>query len=325
MSFSQTWNLAKTMAAFPCAEPSPLIVAITLVPAIAPALLEWVSFGCRDLLKFRLGKGVPCGRAMKAQVAKAIPPSFADPINKLLKWEHHFSFAGQMFLLADLASDTLARWTTLAYQLSGCPDALEGAYWSVEFQAPEALPPGIPEPIGGTITNEKGTPGIAWPTGAICPPGWWFSASFDVEARALHSGIPIGLSTWMRESSPHPYDFPGLKKPPGYPGQSTKLSALFTHQARDTGPPTQYTFTAMADQLALTTGFKATCQCTPFPPYDEFLSPLGCLRNFNVEHLQDPAGRNPKSYNPTIIPKWLGLEQPTPPRGPPGGKPRSRK
>lgn len=312
-------------AAFPCAQPSPLITAVTLVPAVAPALLEWVSFGCRDILKFRLGKSVPCGRAMKAQVAKAIPPTFVDAVSHLLKWEHRFSFAGQMFLLADLASDTLARWTTLSYQLSGCPDALDGTYWQWQGGGGEALPANVAVPVGGGIINEVGRPGIAFPNGALCPAGWWFSCNFQVTARTLFSGLPLGLAAWLAERDFTVYDFPANKYPPGYPNQDRTAHYTITTQNNNSHGPKHYTCMAMSTELGLTTDFQGTASCTPFPPYKQFLSPLSCLRDFSIEHPENPAGRNPKTKTPTTIDKWLKGLNPTPVRGPPGGKPRSKK
>lgn len=325
MSFKNNWNIMTQFAAFPCAQPSPIIIAITLIPAIAPALLEWISFGCRDILKFRLGKGVPCGRAMKLQVMNAVPPSLTDVVTHLLKWEHHFSQAGQLFLLADLTGDTLGRWTTLAYQMSGCPDALEGAYWSVEFDAPQALNPGRPHAIGGRIIDERGNPGIAWPTGAIVPEGWYFTAHWQVEARSLPAGGQVSLDTWLTQTGGGGFDYPSNHYPPGRPGASVTAHYLAQIQNHKRPGPTFYSYTAMSQEFALTTGFKATCQCTPFPPYEEFLSPLSCLQGGFPEHIDDPAGRNPARNRPSIIGSLLGDQQPPRSRGRPGGKPRSRR
>jgi hypothetical protein len=325
MSILSDWNTIKMIEAFPCAKPNPIILIGTFIPAVTPALFEWVTFGCRDLLKFRLGKGTPCGRMMKAQVAKAIPPAFVDTVAQVLKWEHRFSFAGQMFLLADLAADTVARWTTLAYQMSGCPDALDYASWDIEFQAPEALGPNVPTAIGGRIVNGNNTIGKAWPTGAIVPPRWYLSAHFKVEAKTFHGGDSCELTTWLRREDHGGFDYPGNKYPKGYPNEKTTGTITQTVQNSDEHHSSQYTMMAMADRLSLTTDVKGTFQVSQFPPSDYTISALSCINSIGVEHVQDPAGRNPKTRYPGIIGKFVGANAPRPIRGSPGGMPRSKK
>jgi len=321
-----TYNLVTKFAAFPCAEPSPIIVFATFFPAVAPALLEWASFGCRDIMKFRLGKGMPCGRMYKAQLAKVIPPAWADTTAKLLKFESAFSRAGQMFLLADLASDTLARWTTFAYQMSGCPEASEGADWQITTGNPHALLPSTATPVGGVITNEKGTPGIATPSGAVVPHGWYFSAEFQIKAKAFRGDQQIGISTWLRKRGPNAYDFPANVYTGGYPGNIVEFlktgSYMINTQNTDSSGARQYEFTALTDVLAVTTDITATCRASPNPPITTALSPLACLSQLGIQHKEDPAGRNNKPRYPTIIDKFIGENLPKPVHGPPGGLPR---
>lgn len=324
MGFLKTYNIVETLAAFPCAQPDPVLIALTFLPAVTPALLEWVSFGCRDVMKFRLGKGVPCGRAMRAQVAKIIPPKYVNAVEKLLKWEHQFSYAGQMFLLADLASDTIARWDTLAYQLNGCPDANNIANWQIEYSAAEALAPNIPTAIGGGIINQSGPLGIAWPTGAVVPAGWYVQGNFDVQARAIFGNQSVGLTTWIERIGGGTYDFPANRYPKGYPGGTARGGYTMQTQNTDNSLSGNYVMMAMSDVLALTTDLTATWSASAFPIADWALNPLGCLRDLGIEHIENPANRNPQSRNPGIIDKWFADIAPQPVRGPPGGKPRSK-
>lgn len=262
---------------------------------------------------------------MKAQVAKVIPPSLVDTAQFLLKWEHRFSYAGQMFLLADLISDTIARWDTLAYQMSGCPDANNICTWQIEYSAPQTLAPGVPTVIGGSVVNENGPFGIAWPTGAIAPGGWYVDGEFTVEARTLFGGDQANLTTWIRRIDHGGFDFPGNFYPAGYPGQGVKGSYLLKTHNSDEHHPSQYVMYAMSDQYCLTTSLKASWQASELESADWALSPLSCLKDLTTEHVSDPAGRNRPSRYPTIANRWLGENQPLPRRGPPGGKPREKK
>lgn len=325
MSIMNTWNLATKFAAFPCAQPDPVIIAATFLPAVTPALLEWVTFGCRDVMKFRLGRETPCGRSLKGDIAKAMSPKWANAAGTLLKFEAKFSFAGQMWLLADLISDTLARWTTLSYQMSGCPDALNMASWDITFSAPEALLGGHPTIIGGTVTNERGALGIAWPTGAIVPPGWYASGYFELHTKPLLGDDVSGADTWIRSGAASGFDFPATRTSPGYPGQSaTNVYHLEVHN-EDEHHEKQLTMMAMTDKTSLTTDLSASWMAAPFPLTTSVIKPLGCLENLFTSHVEDPAGTNPKKNWPKQIDKWLGQQTLTPTRGPPGGRPRSKK
>lgn len=324
MTFRNTYNLVNKFAAFPCAEPHPIIIMVTFIPAVVPALVEWFSFGCRDVMKFRLGKGGMCGRAIRGQWGKVIPPAAVDPIAKTLKFEGLFSRIGQRFLFADLASDTLARWTTLSYQLAKCPDALEGASWRIELGPPGLLSPNQPHPVGGVIRDEKGTPGIAWPVGAHVPAGWYVQLYFEMTVKAFRSDANVGLSTWIRVTPGVTYDFPANHYKKGYWFQTKGGSYTLSTQNTDPHGAQFYTFMAMVDETAWIESLNGYGQAAPYPLTDWSLHPLGCLRDWTIDEVPNPAGINPPTRNPPIIDKWLNPDLHTPAYGPPGGKPRSK-
>lgn len=319
---AQNWNVLKSLAAFPCAEPSPLIFAATFLPAVAPALIEYASFGCRDIMKFRLGKGTPCGRKMAAQVAKAIPPQWTDAVSKTMKFEARFSLAGQIFLIADLVGDTLARWDTLAYQMSGCPNANNITTYDLVWQHATAILPNVPTPVGGAIVNVHGNPLLTWPNGALVPPGWYMQASFELEARSLFSQQSIQLLTWISQEGGGGYDFPANKYPRGSPGQNKTGHYYMTTQNTHSSGNALYVFRAMSDITAVVTEFKASINISEFPPSDWSLSPLGCLRDLNIEHVENPTGNNRRARYPGLVEKAIGAVLPKPVHGPPKGKPR---
>lgn len=325
MSFKDAWNVATALQAYPCASPSPIIWAATLAPAIAPALLEWFTFGCRDVMKFRLGRGVPCGRAMKGQVINALPPSFRGLGGTLLKFEAKFSFAGQMFLLADLLTDSDARWMTLAYQMSGCPDANDSASWDIESSGGNTLSPGVAHNVGGVVLNYRGRPGCSWPDGAIVPPGWHLQASFQIETRPLFGGTGKGLTTWLRATEGGGYDFPGIHYTPGYLGHGFKSANSMTTQNPEGHGSRHYQMMAMADDYQQVESVKGNFTASQLPPLDWTINPLGCLKNLNAETVENPAGNNKSRSRPTLADKALGNVLPKPLRGTPKGKPRAKK
>jgi len=324
MSFERQYNVVKQIIAFPCADPGPIIWAATFLPAITPSLLEYISFGCRDMLKLRLGREAPCGRVLKAQVQNAIPPAWKNATNTLLKWEGRVSLLGQILMIIDLAGKADVRWTSMAYRMSGCPYLQQGSSWNWKFQAAEALAPGVPTPIGGTIVDEMGEPGYSWPTGAIVPSGWYANLHFRINAVSLHGGHPVALHMWVRANSPGQYDFPSSDFAKPYPGfVSTGEYALTLQNQRTTGPR-QYTLMAMSDELALTTDMSGSAAVSPIDPINDALSPLSCLRQLVSGTTPNPAGTNPTRKQPTILDPYLPKPVKRPPRGPPGGLPRPK-
>lgn len=324
MSFSHAWNVLKTLDAFPCAQPNPIIIALTFVPAAAPALFEYAGMTCRDILKAKLGRQAPCGRQLHLKAIKAIPPSAVGVAKTLLKFEAAASRLGNAFLIADLASDTVARWTTLAYQLNGCPDALVGTTWQGEWNAPGTLLPNVPTIIGGSVTHESGTPGVAWPTGCVLPAKWYYSGEFKVEARSLHTGFPVGLQTWVHRVGVSGYDFPADETPAGLPGANVASHTYLKTQNDDEHAPHNYVYMAMSSETAQIVNFTATGQASPIEPNNWALSMLSCFNDLTHKTIKNPAGRNKVSSFPPGTPKFISSAVPRAARGAPGGKPRTK-
>lgn len=325
MGFRNDWNVITQFAAFPCAEPNPIIIAVTLLPAAVPALLEYISFGCRDIMKFKLGKGAPCGRALAANLFKAVPPKYVDDLNRILKWEHRFSVAGQIFMIADLEAETIARWTTMAYQLSGCSYALAGAFWQWEYDSPFSLRAGVATVVGGRIINETGTPGISHPTGANAPAGWHTQIEFQVTAIPVFGGQPVSVDIWVREGGAIGFDFPANHYPPGYPGTSQTAHYLTQAQNGKNLGVQQYTMYARSSVDAVCSEMSGSANCTPYSQTEAFLKPLSCLQGGFPEHIDDPQGTNRRARQPNLIAAVTKAIAGGVQRGPPGGKPRSKK
>lgn len=324
MSFKSNYNFITKIASFPCAQPSPLIIAASFLPAVAPALIDFAGFGCRDILKFRLGRGTMCGRGISAQVGKAIPPKLSGLANGLLEFERGFSKAGNWFMIADLAGDTVARWTSMAYTASQCADILQGVSWTCEFSAPQFLLPGVPTIIGGVLRNISAPGPGPWPSGALVPNDWYIQINWKLRAKQFRGSEDVPISTWMRQTFPGGFDFPAVVGRPGYPWQDYRNNNLFDHQNTGFGGTVQYDYFAMSQEAALTTEFHADCQVTPFEPLGSMLKPLDCWRTLAKGTQENPAGRNTGGTNPIIPGFRQAALNPKPRRGPPGGKPRSK-
>lgn len=325
MGLQDGYNFATQVDFYPCASPNPLIWMATFAPAVAPAFLDFISFGCRDILKFRAGIGLPCGRAMKAQVTKSIPPSLVSTVGNLMKFEHAFSTIGFWGLVVDLATDTTMRWLTLAYQFNGCTLFADDAHWQYSATAAHAVLPNVEYNIAGNVTNLQGNPLWARPEGALVPEGFYFQGNFSAEGQSLISGARIGMKTWIRKVDHGTYDYPANVYSPGYPDQNAVGHYMFSSHQPQRGHPAQYQMMIMVDQLALVWIKDGAMAVTNTPPVNWALSPLSCLRDLTVGRQDNPAGRN-RSSPQNILSKALNAALPKlPRRGPPGGMPRSKK
>lgn len=325
MTFSNNWNFITQVAAYPCAEPSPAIYAATFLPAIAPALIEFVSFGCRDILKFKLGIGAPCGRAAKAGWKKAVPPKVFDLAGKIMKFEHAFSTAGFWWMIADLTLDSAARWTSLAYKLNGCVLLAESANWSWEPLAPKVLFAGVPSSVAGRIVGYNGDPGHASIVSAICPEDWYVQINFEIDGHPLFTNGRPELTTWISSNAFGTFDFPGTRYDKGYPGQSLRGSGMHTGQNPRAAGSTEYIMMALADETSVITELHGHGSVSATPPLELYLDPLNCWKDLLAHTQENPAGRNRKGRQPNILDPFLAGIPPVPRRGPPGGKPRSKK
>lgn len=325
MSFTNTWNLVKQIHAYPCAQPDPIIYFVTFAPAVAPALIDFISYGCRDIVKFKAGIGQPCGRAFKAGAVKAFGPSVVDGANKILKFTRPIEAGLFWWFVADLASDTLARWETLAYQLNGCVELEETASFQHEWIPQGATEGGVPHPVIGNVVNYTGKPFLSTSGGCNVPKGWYYQGSFDVKVHPVFSGQFSGVQTWLRIQGAGGHDFPANSYGAGYGGDG--VSGHYTMSGQNTNEHNSQVVQMWikTDVQCFIDDIKGYWTVSQLPPTDWTLSPLSCFRNLLVNSVPDPAGRNRKGHQPSMVEKWLGqIAEAGPDHGPPGGLPRKK-
>lgn len=310
------------MWAYPCAKPDPVIWFVTFTPAVIPAIVDFISYGCRDITKFKAGIGSPCGRLFKAAGAKTFGPAFQDPSKNLLKFTLPIEKALFWWFVADLAADTLARWTSLAFQLNGCNLPNEAATFQHTEIFQGAFNPNSPKPIIGNVTNYQGVPGLATSGGCRVPPGWYWQGSFTAKVHAIFTTVGTSIQTWINTGTGSGYDLPSNGHPPGYPGQAMSVGYTASGQNPDLLNHRTVSMWGMTDQLAILDSLEANWTVSKTPPLDWSLSPLSCFRDLTVQRTPDPAGRNRRGRQPTIIDPFLPAPAPVPRRGPPKGKPR---
>jgi hypothetical protein len=325
MGILSNWNYMKQIEAYPCASPNPLIYITTFAPAVTPALVDFISWGCRDIVKFKAGIGQPCGRLFKAQAVKAFGPAAVDMAHNILKFTRPVEFGLFWWFVADLASDSLARWDSLAYQMSGCDLPNDTASWQLEWIPQGAMSANVPKPIVGQVTHESGRPGFSASFGAVVPPGYYWQGSFTVKAHPIFSLQHSNLSVWIRTENTHGFDYSANQYPPGYPGAQKSGTYTMNGRARADRPTTFVKMYAMTDQLSIIDDVQGNFTVSRLPILDWTLSPLSCFRDTSGTRVENPAHRNKRADFPTRLdPADRGPGFGPTRRGPPGGKPRSK-
>jgi hypothetical protein len=325
MGLLQTQNFLTDLSAYGCADPGITIWAATFIPAVAPAIVEFVSFGCRDIIKFRAGVGAPCGRMIKADVKKALTPKLFKAAGNMMKFDRVASEGGFWFMIIDLASDSIMRWNTLAYRYADCPIAGEQASWGYEPFFEDVLFAGVPKPLAGRIVDYQGEFGHATITGAVCPTSWHFQANFSTDWRPFPGHPPGNVTLWIQASGNGNYDFPGKQFGWDHYGWQNGEGAYgLKNQAHGTRS-TAYTMYALAEQQTIISGAYGNMSVSKLDPMNVYLSPLNCWRGTENPDVPDPAGRNRKKKPANMLSPIFNPVTPKPVRGRPGGMPRSKK
>lgn len=325
MGILSNWNYMAQIEAYPCAAPGALIYITTLAPAVTPALVDFVSWGCRDIVKFKAGVGQPCGRMFKAAAKKTFGPDLVDNAHKLLRFTRPVEAGLFWWFVIDLASDSLARWDSLAYQMSGCDLPDDTASWDHSWIPQGGMSANVPKPIIGNVVNHHGKEGYAASFGAVVPSGYYWQGSFTVRAHPLFSTVASNLSVWVRTVRIAGFDYTANTYPAGYPGAQKSGHYSISGQAKDVGLTTLVQMWAMSDQHSIIDDVEGHWTVSRLPILDWTLNPLSCFKDHSATQTPDVAGRNKRgSFASAVPPGERGPGFRALPRGPTGGKPRSK-
>lgn len=149
MSVLSNVNYMKKFVAFPCATPNPIVIVETAFEVGAPLLMEFFSFQLAQLVKAPLRdmgrKNAPPSvpgfdrrdrrrESSRGHGRHIRPDAPADRVSYGEKWGPNTilfrmhdatSRALLYWLIADLATEFMARWTTMIYKKQNCPTGSE--------------------------------------------------------------------------------------------------------------------------------------------------------------------------------------------------------
>lgn len=270
-------NAIKTIDAIPCYQGGLWIEITTGYKAAGLALVEVLTFGCRDLLSFRAGKLPYCGMLVKPVSGRAIPGSDKTWFKKIFKVIDPIEKTFFKFFIVDVGLNFVANWMSLIYQANNCIDRNDTYTATGENALGGRITPGAPFRIVYRKTSETGRGFLFRGSQFVVPAGWYFKCSFDYKIKQ-YQNLPLGsLDIWLALGSlptdgEHvctydPSSWFGLNKADcGFNGHNNSESAR------------AYTFNGqLHNGYGLPDGGDCSVQISRYPIVNTHLSGLSCL------------------------------------------------
>lgn len=279
-------NYLKEVQYFPCADPDPLILITTALEAGAPTLLEFYSWGCRDILKLRAGYSNFCGRKYRAIVAKWHPPGFIDKLHKSYGFFVPIDKLLYGWLIADLTSGFLAKWTSLAYAAQGCIPDPTTQQWTGSPQIPQGILANHETGIVYRISQIGTGGGFVSPTAASVPAGWYISITFSVKVEPLFAGQGVNVNTWLQPIAGSGAHIAEQSFSPPYFGGGTRARGKAYFQTPDTGFAHGYEWRIHVDKTCFIVAGDLQVIISPLPILNYGLQPLSCLGKDVTQYLE---------------------------------------
>lgn len=241
------------------------------------AMLEFFSWGCRDFLKARLGRAQPCGRVWKAALSQGPKgAAFIDKANKMYGFLGPVDKVLYAWLVADIASTFVARWTSMAYASAGCfPSEQQNSYQYV-LAGPFGMARDQDAIIPYTLAaGELPGPGA----GFDAPSGWYFQIYFQIRCHPLFSNGIAQFDTTLEEHIGHfNFDFEANPNKSWYAGRS--LSGRWNGTMHNTKPiSVRYLPKIIAHEDLICNEGKASVITSPLPILGSHLQPLSCFKH----------------------------------------------
>lgn len=279
-------NYLKEVQYFPCADPSPLILITTALEAGAPTLLEFYSWGCRDILKLRAGYSNFCGRGFRAIVAKWHPPGFIDKLHKFYEFFGPVDKLLYGFLIADLQSSFLAKWTSLAYAAQGCIPDPTTQQTTGTAQIPQGILANHETGIVYRLTTIGGSGGVVRPTSVTIPDGWYVSITWSVHVDPLFADQGVTVHTWLQSVTGTHHHIAEQEFEPPWFGSGTRARGKAYFQTPGFGFAHSYEWRIVVDKTAFITSGDLQVIISPLPILNYGLEPLSCLGKDVTQYLE---------------------------------------
>lgn len=204
-----------------CSAPDFYVTVETGFQAVAPALLSLFVPGCTDIVKMKLGLSPWHRRGISGFLKDAAPP-FAVGANKFLYKIGYFTAERGLyyFMLADVATQFVTTWQSLAFVAQQCPLPSAGtAYGNI---APFIYPADLdtlltPAPIHNVGGMHTGAHGFT------IFPGFQGTLNWSCEWDSWpERGQGVNVVTWMTEDDdPTPTNMFETNQPPSQPYNET--------------------------------------------------------------------------------------------------------
>lgn len=261
---------------YPCPDASASIVIEAAGRALAPVLVNALTFSCLDILKMRAGVSPWHSRGLRALIKGAISPAEADQANKIFKYLLPLEKALFFWFVVDLTTEFAAGWTSQIFKLGGCSGPSEDCNYSGNN------PTGVWAGGEGFVTiayNITSHTGLCIPDvqGATISVNNYWSIYFNVSPRPIILGDDIGnVETRLLDISAHPYFFTPQNTPPPWFGNTVSAS-----YQRKRGPDPVDTHVLRwqfsANKPARAESGSCSVAISRFPIFSQSIIPVNCL------------------------------------------------
>jgi hypothetical protein len=227
MSILRNINYLAEMNVMGCSEPDLYVTVTTGFRAAVPALLSLLTPGCTDIVKMKLGHSPWHRRGIRALIKGAAPP-FALEANKFLYKIGYFTAERGLyyFMLADIATEFVTTWQSLAFAVEQCPLPSAGTAYGY-FSAFVYIPEQETNLGVAAVHNVTGMfPGPGWIT---IFPGFQGSVAWSCTWDSYPvRGEAVNVQTWMTvDDDPTPLNVSKTNDPKSQPKNGTAGSFSF--------------------------------------------------------------------------------------------------
>lgn len=267
----------KTAAAFPCANPDPILIAEAGLKAIGPVLLNAASFGCNDIVKMRAGISPWHSRGIRALVEGAIPPSEKDTAGKLLKFTIPIQKALFFWFVVDLTVDFFARWHSQVFRLGACGQTANANTGSGPVVAWVQGGGGGFSRISYDMTLSNPGNHQIGSDGFIVFPHQYWQCYFSLTPKPLFFGqVPGNVQLRLRQIRSPQYVLNGPVVPAPWFGNTIHASVLFNPDTQS-GTTHEYVMEASCDTIAVAQSGSASISISDLPLMVENMIPTNCF------------------------------------------------
>lgn len=266
----------KDASYYPCPDASAAIIIEAAGRALAPVLIQAITFSCLDIVRMRAGISPWHARGLRALIQGAVPPSETDDIRKIYKYLLPLEKALFFWFVVDLTTEFAAGWTSQIFKLGGCNQDPDDCNYSGE------RPIGVTSGGDGFVNiayNIISHTGLCVPDvlGADVSVNYFWSIYFSVSPKPIIHNQSVGnVGMRLHDITAHPLFFTEQNTPPPWFGNTIHASY---QRKRGPDPVNFHTihWQFSADVAATAGDGSCNVSISRFPIFEQSIIPVTCF------------------------------------------------